>query len=39
MSYCHLCPGGTSNVMPVFHATSAQFMTQAAQNCLPQYTA
>jgi hypothetical protein len=38
MSYCHLCSGGTGNITTFFHPTSAQFMTQAAQNCLPTYS-
>lgn len=38
MSYCHLCSGGTGNITTYFHPTSAQFMTAAAQNCLPTYS-
>jgi hypothetical protein len=38
MSYCHLCSGGVNNITTFFHPTSAQFMTQAAQNCLPVYS-
>jgi len=38
MSYCHLCPGSTGNITTFFHTTSAQFMTAAAQACLPMYS-
>ncbi len=38
MSYCHLCPGSTGNITTFFHPTSAQFMTAAAQACLPTYS-
>jgi len=35
MSYCHLCSGGTANVLTSFHPTSAVDMTAAAAACLP----
>ncbi len=36
MSYCHLCSGGTSNVIPVFHTGNIpQMLVQT--NCLPFY--
>ncbi len=38
MSYCHLCPGGVGNINTFFHPTSAQFMTTAAQSCLPTFS-
>ena len=36
MSYCHLCSGGTSNILPSFHAQSVTQMINEA-GCLPYY--
>ncbi|MBK7878361.1 MAG: hypothetical protein IPJ77_22125 [Planctomycetes bacterium] len=36
MSYCHLCGGGTSNIVPTFHPNSqAQMLNEA--GCLPYF--
>ena len=38
MSYCHLCPGGMSNITTYFHPTVKGVMRTAAENsCLPNY--
>ncbi len=40
MSYCHLCPGGLSNITTYFHPLSVADMRAWASNaCLPQYCA
>ena len=36
MSYCHLCGGGTSNIIPTFHALSQTQMINES-GCLPYY--
>jgi len=36
MSYCHLCPGGMTNIAPIFHPETAQVMRwEALASCLP----
>lgn len=35
MSYCHLCPGGLSNITTFFHPVSVADMVSHASNCLP----
>lgn len=37
MSYCHLCPGGLSNITTSFHPYSVSVM-QNALSCLPCFT-
>ncbi len=40
MSYCHLCPGGLSNITTYFHPASAADMRAWASNaCLPLHCA
>lgn len=34
MSYCHLCPGGLSNMTTFFHPTVVGVMSSHANNCL-----
>ncbi len=35
MSYCHQCPGGTSNITTFFHPNVVNVMQAHASNCLP----
>jgi hypothetical protein len=40
MSYCHLCPGGLSNITTYFHPVSVDDMRSWVEgNCLPLYAA
>ncbi len=35
MSYCHLCPGGISNITTYFHPTTVATISSHVQACLP----
>ena len=37
MSYCHLCPGGTSNITTYFHPAISTIITGEAAGCLPLF--
>ncbi len=37
MSYCHLCPGGLSNITTFFHPTVVAVMKAGAASCLPLF--
>ncbi|MBI1382399.1 MAG: hypothetical protein GC161_15080 [Planctomycetaceae bacterium] len=37
MSYCHLCPGGMTNITTFFHPTVVDVMKNTAEACLPIY--
>lgn len=37
MSYCHLCPGGMTNITTFFHPTCVLTMRTRAEACLPSF--